>query len=322
MKKIICFMIFLLVAVHCGRPTVSETASFEIVSVCSLPGYAEDIDIADNLAYIADDQGGLQIVNITNPESTSIVGQYLSEKSIVGVSVRDTFAYCAVEHKDGGVRIINIADPTAPFFVGEDNWYYGYGVMAPQEDTILVYVAGGYWFVVEDVRDPRYPTYVRRFDYAGDFRGVYVVDTIAYLACEQMGIVAYNLASTDTLPIGQVDTPSNARNIHIGGDYAYVADGRAGLIIVDISDPRTPFIVSRYDTPDYANDVFVSGNYAYVADGEGGLQVITIEDPEDPTLYGSIETSYADAVYVKDSLIFVADRDMGLVVITELRKKE
>ncbi len=316
MRKILFLSISLLLIV-CGRPEPPDTPTFTIVSVCSLPGYAEDIDIVADYAYIANDQGGLQIIDISNSDSPLIIGAYLSEKSIVDVAVRDTFAYCAVLHKDGGVRIINVADPSQPFFVGQDNWYYGYGVTAPENDTMFVYVAGGYWFVVEDVTDPMYPTYVRRFSYAGNFHGVYVVDTIAYLACEQMGVLIYNLAGSDTLPVGQIDTPSNARDIVIVGGYAYVADGRAGVTIIDVSDIENPRLVTTFDTPEYTNSVFVTGGYIYAADGESGLQVIDVSDPEEPFLYGTIETSYANAVYVRDDLIYVADRDMGLIIIAE-----
>ena len=301
----------------CGRPDSPDVPQFSIVSICPLPGYAEDMDVAADYAYIANDQGGLQIVDISNPDSTFIVGAYLSEKSIVDVAVRDTFAYCAVLHNDGGVRIINVADPSQPFFVGQDNWYYGYGVAAPGNDTMFVYVAGGYWFVVEDVRDPIYPTYVRRFSYAGDFRGVCVIDSIAYLACEQMGVLIYNLASPDTVPVGQIDTPSNARNIAVVGNYAYVADGRSGVAIIDVSGIENPRLVTIFDTPEYANDVFVIDDYAYVADGEGGLQIIDVGDPQQPFLYGTMEISYANAVCVRDDVIYVADRDMGLVIIKE-----
>ncbi|NOR16779.1 hypothetical protein GQ543_03595 [candidate division WOR-3 bacterium] len=320
MKKAVHFLFFLFLIISCGRPEPPEEEihTFEIIGSCSLPGYAEDIDIANNLAYVANDQGGLQIVNISNPESTFIVGEYMSEKSIVGVSVRDTFAYLAVSHSQGGVRIINVAQPEEPIFVGEDNWYYGYDVMAPQNDTMFVYVAGGYWFVVENVSDPQYPSFVRRWSTPGNVRCVYVVDSIAYLACEQMGLHIFNLAKPDSEAlVGWIDTPSHARDVFVQNNLAYIADGRAGLIIIDVSNPEYPELKGTYNTPDYANDVFVYNNLAYIADGEGGLQVINIIDPEDPVFYGEIEISYANSVYVKNDYIYVADRDIGLVIIIE-----
>lgn len=319
MRTAIYMLILITLIITCGRPTPDEDGHlFEILSTCSLPGYAEDLDIVNNLAYVADDQGGLQIVDVSNPENPYIIGEYTSEKSIVGVAVRDTFAYLAVNHTQGGVRIINVADPETPVFVGEDNWYYGYNVAAPQNDTMFVYMAGGYWFVVEDVSFPQYPSFVRRFSTPGNVRGIFVIDSIVFLACEQMGLHIFNLAKPDSEAlVGWIDTPSNARNIFVKGDYAYIADGRSGLIVVNISNPVNPVFAGQYDTPDYANDIFVSGNLAFVADGEGGLQVIDIENPADPVSYGEIEIPYANGVYVRHDTIYVADRDMGLVIMIE-----
>lgn len=320
MKKIVCFFLFLLFTMFCGRPEPPEEEihTFEIIGYCPLPGYAEDLDIVDALVYVADDQGGLQIVDISNPENPFVIGEYMSEKSIVGVAVRDTFAYLAVDHNQGGMRIINVVDPENPVFVGEDNWYYGYNVMAPQNDTMFVYVAGGYWFVVENVSDPQYPSFVRRWSTPGNIRSVYVVDSIAYLACEQMGLHIFNLAKPDSEAlVGWIDTPSHARDVFVQNNLAYIADGRAGLIIVDVSNPEYPGLKGTYNTPDYANDVFVYNNLAYIADGGGGLQVINVTDPEDPVFYGEIEIPYANSVYVKNDRIYVADRDIGLVIIIE-----
>lgn len=310
----------LLVLVMCGRPEapVDGDATFRTVSVCPLPGYAEEIDIAGHYAYVADDQGGLQIVDISDPESTFVVGSYLSEKSYIGIAVRDTFAYCAVLHSQGGIQILNVADPAAPFYVSEDSWYYGYNVFAPAEDSMYVYVAGGYWFVVENVSVPQYPSFVRRFSTAGDVRGVFVIDTVAYLACEQMGVQIFNLALPDSEAlVGWADTPGNARDIFVYNDHAFVADGRTGVVIVDVADIENPSGVAVYNTPDYANDVHVIGNLAYIAAGSGGLHVIDITDIANPRFYGEIETSYANGIYVQDTLIYLADRDMGLVIITE-----
>jgi len=315
--------LFLVLAllVFCGRPEVTEQlASYVIISECPLPGYAKRIALVDSIAYVADGQGGLQIVSISDPESTFVIGQYVADRDVGGVAVRDTFAYIALgSSTSGGLVVLNIADPTDPIFVGQDPSIYAYDVAAPPLDTMYVYVAAGYWFHVEDVYSyPQYPSYTRRFTTPGDIRAVSMVDSIAYLACEQMGLQIINLAKPDsTALVGWVDTPSNARGIFVTGEHAFVADGRGGLIIIDVSEIENPTILSQYDTPGYANDVFVLEDKAYVADGDGGLQVIDIVDITEPRLYGSLETSYANGVFARNDTVYVADRDMGFVTVIE-----
>ncbi|MDW8114688.1 MAG: hypothetical protein RMJ34_07150, partial [candidate division WOR-3 bacterium] len=59
----------------------------------------------------------------------------------------------------------------------------------------------------------------------------------------------------------------------VSGSYCYVADGNAGLRIIDITNPNSPYEVGYYDTPGWAWGVYVSGSYCYVADDEAGLQI-------------------------------------------------
>lgn len=312
----IMFIIF----ITCHRPEVSLN-EFVIVSKCKLPGYSIDLDIKGDYAYIANDQGGLQIVDISNPESTFVTGHYFHQTNIQGVVVRDSFAYLALAAgppNNGGMLIVNVIDPESPTFVGQDNWFYGYNVFAPANDTKYVYIAARYWFIVEDVSWPQYPSYARRFATPGNVHNLFAIDSLVYLACEQMGLIIYNLHNPDsTAKISETDTPSNARDVYVTNGNAYIADGYDGLVIIDVSDPYNPIFINSFDTPGYAQGIFVDGKLAYIADGTSGLKIVDISDPENPVLYGELETPYAYNVMVKDGLVYLVDRDWGLVIIRE-----
>jgi len=304
--------------IACHRPQI-EMHQFKILSECHLPGYSRDIDLKGNYAYIANDQGGLQIVDITNPESTFVVGSYLCQRTIRGVAVRDSFAYALfIASQNSGLLILNIKDHKNPTYIGEDPNFYPYRISAPLLDSKYVYIAASYWFIVEDVSDPHYPSYVRRFATPGNVHGVFIVDSFFYLACEQMGLIIFNLNQPDsTAKVGEIDTPSNARGIFTINGYAYIADGSGGLVIVDVERPDSLKIVGRYDTPGYAQGVYVKNNLAYIADREEGLQVIDVTNPEEPKLYGELITPYSYNLYVRNDYIYLVDRDLGLVIIKE-----
>ncbi|CCI16601.1 hypothetical protein MICAF_2090001 [Microcystis aeruginosa PCC 9807] len=70
--------------------------------------------------------------------------------------------------------------------------------------------------------------------------------------------------------------------MQIVGNYAYVADGGAGLQIIDISNPTIPIFKGNYDTSGGAEDVQVMGKYAYVADSSGGLKIIDVSEFTSP----------------------------------------
>ena len=116
--------------------------------------------------------------------------------------------------------------------------------------------------------------------------------------------------------VGSYNTPGDAVDVVVSGNYAYVADGYSGLRVINIYNPESPVEVGYYNTTGYAFGVAVSSNYAYVADGVRGLQVINISDTNNPTEVGSYDTDYAQGVWVNGSYVYVADWDYGLLVIS------
>lgn len=56
--------------------------------------------------------------------------------------------------------------------------------------------------------------------------------------------------------------------------YVYIADGKAGLRILDISDPANPTEVDSFGAPGLALDVAVLDRYIYLANGSGGLYIL------------------------------------------------
>ena len=102
----------------------------------------------------------------------------------------------------------------------------------------------------------------------------------------------------------------------MSGSHAYIADGVAGLIVVDVTEPANPFVVGSVDTPGYTYSVAVSGNYAYVADGFIGLQVVDITTPESPFIVGAFHTDHvAYSVVATGSHAYVANGQLGMLTL-------
>ena len=89
--------------------------------------------------------------------------------------------------------------------------------------------------------------------------------------------------------VGHYDTAGHADGITVSDNYAYVADGRNGLVIVDVGNPEVPVLTGCYATGN-ARDVFVSGNYAYVADGYDDLLIVDVSNPKAPVFTGCYDT--------------------------------
>ena len=123
---------------------------------------------------------------------------------------------------------------------------------------------------------------------------------------------------TNPTKVGEVVTPVLVWGLTLFGDLLLVADGEAGLRVVDVSAPASPAEVGFLDTPGGgagAYEVAVSGDLALVGDRTGGLRIIDISDPTDPVEVGFFETpDSAFGVAISGDLALVASRG-GLYVI-------
>ena len=115
--------------------------------------------------------------------------------------------------------------------------------------------------------------------------------------------------------IGSCDTPGEAHDVYVSGNYAYIADWGSGLQIIDVSNPRNATIIGSCDIG-RAVRVYVSGNHAYIVDGRSRLQIIDISNPSNPRMIWSCNTpGYAEEAVVLGDYAYVAAGSSGLQVI-------
>ena len=112
-----------------------------------------------------------------------------------------------------------------------------------------------------------------------------------------------------------------AFGLAVRGNYAYLGEGNA-LLVVNIANPASPFIVGRLLLPGEAWKIKVSasGQYAYVAAHAAGLLVVDISNPAAPLLKGAYATSasstsssafLAGRAYVADEIAGLQVFDLG-----------
>ncbi len=98
--------------------------------------------------------------------------------------------------------------------------------------------------------------------------------------------------------------------------FAYLADGSAGLRIINVSNPAIPIETGLYNTSGQAAGVYVIDAFAYVADNTGGFKIINVSNPAIPIETGSYTAGgWAKAVHVVDTFAYIADDSSGLRII-------
>ena len=117
MLRFYCTLLFVsLLLLNCGTPVDPESidgddGGYKIVSRFTTTGYAQDVVIDKNLAFVAQGEGGLMIINISDPKSPTAIS--IVNEGMKGyankVSRKDSVLYIA--SGGFGVSVVNAADP-------------------------------------------------------------------------------------------------------------------------------------------------------------------------------------------------------------------
>lgn len=125
---------------------------------------------------------------------------------------------------------------------------------------------------------------VGKLGIVSDIQGLFVRDTLAYLAATMGGLRIIRVAnSANPVEIGYYNPGQTYYDAVVSGNYAYIAAGRWGLRIIDISNPTNPTEIGSCDSPGVTKGIAVNNNWAYLADGSvGGLRVVDVTNPASP----------------------------------------
>ena len=332
LKLFILLMISINLSTSCGKPTTPEdvvpednSGGYKIVSRFQVNGYAQDVVKKDDLAYIAQGEGGLMIVNIadpTNPQSIASVSEGVRGYSS-NIAIKDSVVYIAAG--SFGVTVVNVADSEKPEVTASNL------SMKPAKS---LHVMGDYLFTaiseqgvkIASISYATQPDPRSGISTSGYAHGIANTADSNYLlvACGEMGLSIFNISFFDdgfgNYPlIGWCDTPGYAESVTVMNDksIAFLACGTAGLQIIDFSDSTNVHIVGSYDGSGYAKELIYNNNRIYMTTETAGFQAIDVSDFTNPTLIGRIDTEFALGLEMDDNYIYVADEDEGLIIISK-----
>ncbi|MBN2536578.1 MAG: hypothetical protein JXB88_27090 [Spirochaetales bacterium] len=116
--------------------------------------------------------------------------------------------------------------------------------------------------------------------------------------------------------ISSCQTNGFAYRIAVKDQYAYVVNHNKGLSVINIADPKAPWVAGNCKIPGNAYDICIKDTFAYVAADNGGLCIVNISTPVTPQLTKVFTTiDYARALEIKDNHAYVAIGDSGLQII-------
>ena len=277
--------------------------------------------VAGNYAYVADNGGGLKILDVTNPKKPTVAGTYSAVATVRSVVVAGKYAYVA--DSDTGLNILDVSNPSSPTLVG---------VYAAGGRAFTIALSGRYVYMpdvltgtlrIVDVADPTNPTLVGSYvtnGVSGEPYAIAVSGKYAYLGDQgtnRIYVLDISNPTNPTLVSSYTSGVTAPTNIYLSGKYAYVSDAGGGFYILDTSNPAALSLVGSYNTSASYYAVQVAGGYAYVADNVSGtVVVLDVSNVTSPTLVGAYSGGTAPrGIFISGKYVYVADLGGGLKVL-------
>ncbi len=199
---------------------------------------------------------------------------------MMSFTVKGDYAYASVGAAQG-LETYDISDPSAPIRVdagGPASWrteIFGDTLFSFQHfrGVEMLDISAG----IPSSIDSYNPT-----DPEVAFEGGARVGGRLYAAAHQEGL--YVLTIGPGLSFDSIVTLQNAAawNVAAQGSHLFVANGRFGLSVIDIS--TAPIEIATLDLPGLANDIEVDGSTAYLSLAAEGIASVDISNPTAPSL--------------------------------------
>ncbi|MFT3928557.1 MAG: PKD domain-containing protein [Myxococcales bacterium] len=230
------------------------------------------------------DTPGMDVINIANPDSPSIVGSFSTSTfefpRAEGVRAQGNYCYL---RRFLNVDIVDVSTPATPTLVST--------IDSGSRDIL---VSGNYLYAsvydgleVHDISNPANPSLVKKLELPGETSELTLAGTRLYLTSDILG--AYEIdVSTPTSPklIRELSVPLQMTDIDLRGDRLYATFKTTyasveGLHIYDVSDAAHPTLLGAYRGGDTLGVEVPAGedSMVYLHRYVSGIERVDVSDP-------------------------------------------
>jgi len=206
---------------------ISNLENIVEISSLSIPDLSGSFELQNNFAYLACDDSGLVVIDVSDPANMSIVGRNVNHRAFA-LDIEGDYAYVV----DGigsitsdGFYVYDISNPCNPTEVGHGSTPSIAVYIKASEESVFVSDQDipNYGSVrMFDVRDPTHPTESAYYQTYQPY-GITLKDNLVFVADSEKGVLIFDTSTPDSLELkGKISTPNYISNIKISGNIAYV----------------------------------------------------------------------------------------------------
>jgi len=282
------------------------------------PADTNEIIISDDISYIADGDNGLAILNISNINHRTLLGQFETEGSAENIIVMNDRIYLTADNflylidssdlsnpeeisnynttgiisdidvkneivyltdDEQGLTILDTSSDI-PIKIGDFNIVNASFQSISIENEIAFVATRNHGFIILNVSQPNLPLILGRCNLTGSLNTVYINGTVAFISAEDQGFHLVNITDLyDPGPINTFNTTGNSTDILIDGNIVYVSDNIAGIIRYEFDNYLdTNPDITNHTLNGFAKKMFIDNNYMFVSEGTKGLEIIDLSE--------------------------------------------
>ena len=322
----------------CIEPITESLWSISVDSILQTDGFARDVSIAENTAFVAAGQSGIQIWDLSSRSKSSGFtgyeegGTFLEFNDLLLIGRDATNKLIFVSESNEDVKIFH--------YDGGDSLIYRNTIMSARtKDFVSFPSASGQFIMYAADNDDGMKWHTYNLDTTNLFGIEFIewtpiggteiytpgkpmgvdsdgVNFIA-LAVDQLGVELYSIDGLGAEPVlnGRIDTEGNAEKVTLVADGVFAACDDAGAVYIpneNFSDVYTSYRFAEDLTVDH---VAVRGNIAALTLGSKGIALYDISDPTMPEEKGIFPIGYSYKSQFWGEKLLVCSRE-GLQIMT------
>jgi len=293
--------------------------------------HPRDLVVRENLAYVATQTSGLQIVDISGALMPSMAGFY---EDITAYQVALSDEHVWISDRYGAIRSFTLG--VEPELIGEyvpeesgldfglrshleicgENAFYIFNLHLNNDNILRIF----------DISNPEEPQLISESELQGIFRIQHLNTTegFLYIVSENFGLYIVDISNLQNPVIrGEFEAGRRSQSTAIDGDILYLTR-QDELIVLDIEDPENPEQIGLLETGrQNFNSIVLHNDVAYL--GGGYLYIVNIADPTSPQIIdeacferiaiGSSEHKTMDID--ENTLVLIGDIGLGSISIAD-----
>lgn len=199
--------------------------------------YGQSVMVSDGYAYVCRGSDGLLIIDVDPPESAHEVKVVETPDRAMGIDIHDEYAYIAALNE--GLLIVDISSPDEASIVNQvkaPGWNIAYDVEVSNGHAFVADRDGLHVFDISTIESAYHVTTVDIPPcYYSDGVRVTLSGGYVFYSNLQFGLWVIDIDPPESAHVvDTIDTPGEARDVAVSGDYVYVSDYNGGLRIFDL----------------------------------------------------------------------------------------